>query len=396
MLFEELHTVLGVEIKFLSDGKYSCRYALLQKKGNAITLDKHKVVEGNLKTILESLPKNYPVALTITGKGIVNKSLAVQENHTVEEIFAAAFPAIEKKDFFIQAFREAGFAWISLLRKTQLEPLLETLKQAGLKIQVVSLGAAVVLQLVDQLEIEQQLLAFDGHFIQFGQDKSLAGYRYQVIEGIQKIKIGGKQIPEAILIAYAAAFQLMLHDRLALIQADVMQITADFHVFVEHAKLKKKAGIVLFALFASLLLSFILFSYYNGENAKLMEKVGHLSSSADQLAQQQDNIAGNLALLKQLNWNGGYNYGFLLNEIGKTRPRQLWLTEIAMNDYKTDQEKSERKPSIKIAGETDNLTAVNNWIFILKEREWVKSVKLSKYQEDPQTGVYIFNLLIEY
>lgn len=396
MLFEEFHSVLGIEIQFLSDGKYSCCYALLQKKANTLALSKHKTTEGNLKTILESLPKNHPIALSLTGKGIVNKAIPVPENSTADEGFATAFPAIEKKDFFIQVFKEAGFAWVSVLRKTQLEPLLETLKQAGLNIFTLSLGPAVALQLRGQLEIRQQALTFAGHCIQLNQDKMFTGYRYQETEVKQKIKIGGQQLPEEIVIAYAAAFQFMLHDRLELIQADVTETITNFNTFVENAKLKKRGGIVLLALFASLLLSFILFSYYNGENARLMEKVGHLSSSADQLDQQQDNIAANLALLKQLNWNGGYNYGFLLNEIGKTRPRQLWLTEIAMNDYKTDQEKNERKPSIKISGETDNLTAVNNWIFILKEKEWVKTVKLNKYQEDPQSGIYVFNLLIEY
>ena len=101
-------------------------------------------------------------------------------------------------------------------------------------------------------------------------------------------------------------------------------------------------------------------------------------------------------LLKQLAWNGGYNYGFLVNEIGKSMPRPLSLISLSINDFKTEEEKTDRKPNVKIKGTTANLTAVNNWIFVLREKSWVKSAKLVKFQEDPENDNYQFDILISY
>lgn len=100
--------------------------------------------------------------------------------------------------------------------------------------------------------------------------------------------------------------------------------------------------------------------------------------------------------MKRLGWNGGYNYGYLLNELGSSAPNRLVLTNVLMNDYKTDQEKQLMEPNIRIKGTTDNLAAVNNWIFILKEKPWVKTVRLVQYQQEAESELYEFNLLLTY
>ncbi len=396
MLFDVLDKVLGVELHALGD-TYSCRFCLLAKKDNELHIEINKVIDGPIHKVLEGLPKNVPVALTLTGRGIIHKNIQVDAATLPEQIIQQAFPAIELKDFYVQSYVHGNNALASVIRKQGVDELLDKLDRAGLKVYMLSLGGIVTAPIWPQLNIYSTEMHFAGHGFVLTAERHFMSYSAEAgLKNDFQVKIEQELIPEEHIVAYASAFQLILHQKLNPILANAENVNHAFADFLGNAALKKKALLFLFGLFGILLISFGLFSYYNQENAKLAQQVGAQTASADQIDMLQKNIAGNEYLLKQLNWNGGYNYGFLLNEIGKNMPRQLSLHEVAVNDFKTDAEKAERQPSIKILGSTDNLTAVNNWIFVLKEMPWVKSAKLLKYQEDQETTAYQFSLIITY
>lgn len=397
MLFDALNTVLGVELHGFGDNSYSCRFCQLTKKNDELHIESKKVIDGPLNKVLEGLPKNIPVALTLTGKGIIHKNIQVATDTLPEQLLQQAFPSVEAKDFYVQTYIHGSNALGSIIRKQGVDELLDKLKRAGLNVYMLSLGGIVTAPIWPQLNIYSTEMRFAGHGFVLTAERHFMSYNADAsLKNDFQVKIEQELIPEENLLAYAAAFQLILHQKLAPIIADVESVNTALADFLGNAELKKKGLIFLFALFGLLLLSFGLFSYYNQENAKLAQQVGAQTANADQTDLLKKNIAGNEYLLKQLNWNGGYNYGFLLNEIGRSMPRQLSLHDVAINDFKTEAEKAERQPSVKIIGSTDNLTAVNNWIFVLKEMPWVKSAKLLKYQEDQETTDYQFSLIVTY
>lgn len=397
MQLQDLNSVLGVELKIIDDQLLSCRFCLVEKKKKTLSIEHQKVIEGSLITILEALPKAYPIALTLTGKGIIHKNIQVMENAATNQLFQNGFPSIEQQNFYLQQFEQGQQAVVSIIRKEVVDDLLAKLKPAGLKIFTLSLGGIVSAPVWSQLNMYDDELQFDGHLFNLGPAKEIMSYRYDAaIKSKFPIKVAEELIPEENILAYASAFQLLLHQQLSLICADINSVNTYFAAFISNTKLKKKALVFLFSLFAALMLSFVLFSYYNDRNSQLVQTVGAQSINEEQIDRMKKNIAENEALLKQLNWNGGYNYGFILNEIGKSMPRQIQLLSLSMNDFKTEIEKTERLPQVKIMGTTDNLTAVNNWIFVLKEKPWIKTVNLLKYQEDADTDQYQFNLILTY
>ena len=397
MLSAELTTCLGVELKWLTDTNFSCRFCLLTKNKNEITITSKKVIEGSLSTVIESLPRNYPVALTLSGKGTLHKIISAEGNADNGQLIKQAFPAVEENDFYVQAFTETNIAFVSIIRKSLADPLLEKLERAGIKVYNLSIGAAVTSQVWPLLNISQPEIRFDGHFFSLSAGKTMVNYSFQAeFKSEIQLKIGDENIAEHMIVAYATAFQLLLHERLALVTANAERIHTAFEKFLEQAKLKKQLLIIVFSLFFLLLLSFILFSYYSSENSRLLRVVGSQTASVDRSEQLKQHISENEYLMKQLGWNGGYNYGYLLNELGSSAPNRLVLQSTLMNDYKTDEEKKNMVPNIRITGTTDNLAAVNNWIFILKEKPWVKTVKLVQYQQEAESELYQFNLLLTY
>lgn len=397
MLSTGLTKVLGVELCHNGSGQYSCRSLELHRKGNELEIIGKKITNGPLGKILESLPKATPIAFVLSGKGIVHKNANIQEGGTDHiALFRSTFSSIEIKDFYIQQYTGEANVCLSIARRDMVGELLDKLKRAGLQIYSLSLGGPVAVHVLPQLNRYGDEMVFDGHCFALA-DKQFQAYSFNTeFVASFPLKMGEEVIAEELIVAYAAAFQLMLHEQLPMVIADVEEVNTDFRRLVSSQQWKKRTMLFLFGLFALLLVSFGMFSHYNQQNERLLKEVGAQTSSAEQMELLQQHIVKQEQLLKQLNWNGGYNYGFLLNEIGRSMPRQLNLLGVAMNDFKTEQEKSERVSNIRIKGITGNLTAVNNWIFVLREKTWVKSAKLLKFQEEQEGDQYQFDILINY
>jgi len=389
--------VLGIELNFLDDNQYGCSYTLVERKKIKLDIVADKHFRGNLVQLLEKIPRNHPIAISFSGKGIVHRNLEITNDQSGSKLFQKAFPAVEEKDFYAQEFLAGTSALISIVRKSIVDELLEKFTRAGMKIYSISLGGMVSFHIWNHLQPKEDVLLFGNHSFNLSQDGLFLSYKYSQLESEDSSDISKmNNLNTHQVLAYASAVQLFLHDRVDLIQAEIVSIENVFINFIETQKLKKSAMFFLFGMFILLTISFWVYSHYNSKNAILTQQLGNQSSNSDQLELMHRNIADNEQLLKYLNWNGGYNYGFLTDEIGSSKPRRVTLTSIAYNDYKTELEKQNRNPQIAISGETDNLSAVNNWIFILKEKKWVKTVKLLRYQDDAETENFSFSLLIYY
>lgn len=395
-MFTPFDHLLGIEIVLLQEGQYRCSYAVVYRKGYALEILEHKQLEGSLVKVLESFPRKYPVALALSGKGIIHKQLE-DAGDGQSGLFKAAFPSVEKKEFYVQEFLQEKQAWISIVRKSLADDLLGKLKAAGLKVYALSLGGLPILGIWDMLGETDAGFSADGHVFSVAADGNFSGYAYiEARAGEGKVALGENKVASRSVLPYALAFQLFLHNRVEMVKAENEQADLAFVSFLEDSGLKKMASVFIFVLLGLLLVSFFMLSHYNAENAVLNERAGHLTATADQGDVLKKEIAQQKALLNKMGWNGGYSYAFLLNEIGSSRPRLLNLTQVQFGEDKKTSSVEQAGNTFKISGETADLSAVNNWIFMLKEKKWVRSVRLLRYQQDMGSDSYFFNLLIAY
>jgi hypothetical protein len=396
-MFEPFEQILAIELALLQNETYRCTYAVITRKGDSIDAAEHRTVDGTLVKVLERLPRKFPVTLTISGKGIIHKQVKGSGTEN-KDLFRTAFPSVERKDFYVQEAFSGDMTWISIIRQTLADDIVGKLQTAGLQVYTLSLGALPVISIWELLSGTVGGFAANGHQFDVDEAGALSGYRYtEGTENIGNLKLGDTKLKPALLVPYALAFQLFLHEKLFVIKADDTQVDNRFRDFLELSKLKKTAGIFVFTLLGLLLISFFALTHYNAENAKLNEQVGALTATADQSDLLKKEITEQKILLSKLGWNGGYSHAFLLNEIGSSKPRALTLSEVIFDQVKEEAAGAKDVlASVKIAGETANLTAVNNWIFLLKEKKWAKEVKLLRYQQDTESENFEFNLLIQY
>jgi hypothetical protein len=389
---------LGAELVSLGNDCYSCRFCMVTKNKNALVITNTKTVEGNISVILDAFIKDMPTALTLSGKGIIHKVIQVnQDTADSDRFFYQAFPSVEPIDFYIQQFYEDDKAFVSIMRRHTVDDILAKMKQAKINVYILSFGGVVLQHIMNHLDVYGNPIQIGNHLLTYNINKQLVGYEYIFDNEVGNwVKIDEEKILEENVVAYATAFQVILYDGLNLIQAELSSVKSKFATFLSNLKIKKKAALFILFIFTSLVLSTVLFFNYSQENEALATNLNEQLANAEQIKAMHENISKNVLILKQLNWNGGYNYGFLVNEIGQSMPGQLQLQEVAINAYQTEQEKKQRPTNIKITGTTVNLISVNNWIFILKEKPWVKSVRLVKFQGDSESTISQFKLTIIY
>lgn len=396
MEWSGLSRVLGVELRLLAGEQYSCRCCVLVRKDQHIDMESTKFMEGNLVEVINSIPKSMPIAMVLTGKGIIHKSASL-DGKEEGQLFQTVFAGVSPSDFYVQQVLGSENVTLSIIRKQVVDDLLEKLNAAGVKIFMLGLGGIGLMNLLPQLNVSEDHYDFDGHRLMLDNNRKLKGYKFgEELKSEIEVKFGERKIAAEQLVAYAIALQLLLHDRLVLINAVVPQVHERFTSFLENSDFKKKGIIAMAVMFVLLLINFFVFSYYNGENERLAMTSSAQRSDADQLATIQMNIAKQELLLKELNWNSGYNYGFLVHEIGKGCPRSAKLNTLLFNEDLKEKQDAAKIPNIKIIGVTSNLAAVNNWIFELNEKNWVNAVRLLKYKQTETSGEYEFNLLISY
>ncbi len=389
--YQWLNSCTGVELHILPDGAYDWRVCSVSLAGNSLNIDSKTEVPGDTAAVLKKFPKDKPLALTITGKGVlIRKAPAMEE--IGENQLNQVFPNLEADQFYIQNFISGGQSFVSIIRREIIDGLMDVLSAEGLNILLLTIGPFTASHILKQLNTYGQEICFDGHEVQYNKEWEWTEYRYAAGKKSEfPLKIDLESIPEQYLLAYAAAFQLALYPRLAAVSLPVGQAENNLYEFQQKQQFQFRAGCILAVFFVVLLLNFLLFSYYNSANEALLSQVSQSSAGIESLRNTEKEIASNEKLLKELGWSRGVRYAWIADQLGQTVPAGLSLREIAINPLNTVETGRQRREvydtgKIKIRGEASDPGAVNNWLYLLKGKSWVKGVNLDSFSPSSSSG----------
>jgi Tfp pilus assembly protein PilN len=395
-----LQNCAGAEVNILGDGTFAIRIVELSINRKLIHIDKKKEDVVNLSGFSKINVKKE-LALSLTGKGILIKKTAMLESLT-EQNLRQIFPGFDPSTFYVQHFISGEFSYLSFIRKEIADQVLDAFRKQGTRILMFSLGPFAVDQVIPQLNNYDVRLQFNCHQIILNERKEWLEYQYAIDALAEyQLKVDIEVIPEQYLLAYGTAFQLILNDRLDLIKVGDEQSNAALNESVAERKFKKNGVLLLSAIFALLMINFLLFSYYNSSNLELAGKVGQLSNRSSDRQKLTDDLNEKEQQVKQLGWNHGQNYSFICDQIGKSVPAAISLSELNVNGLK-DKYESTEKPTlpetgtVKITGSSANVYVINDWIYALKQQHWVKNVQLEKYATDLQKDAQVFTLTFSY
>lgn len=390
----------GAEIHLKSDGSCSLRLVKLSLSKKLILIESKKEYSGTLAEVLKNEIAG-PLALNITGKGLLIKKTARLEQVT-EQGLQHLFPQMKLSEFYVQHFPTGAHSFVAIIRKEIADAIIAAFKAKKVDLLMLCLGPFVVDQVIPQINSYGEQLKFDGHQIRFDGEKNWQEYSFASdVKAEFPIKIDIEQMPEKYLLAYAVAFQLILHDQLNLIEVAEPEIKQNLVEFSSKLRFKKYGMLMLLFFFVLLMINFLLFSHYNSDNQEMMSKAGQKSYVFENRLKLEEDVKIRENMVQKLGWNKGHSYAYICDQIGQTLPKEIKLEELQINSLSGTAKGLLKEPqlengSMKIKGQTSSVYAVNNWIYILKEKNWVKEVKLEKYIADDQKETQVFTLSLSY
>lgn len=400
LLNYNLTACAGAEVHLKQDGSYDVRLLKLSLNKKLIQIDAKKRYSGSsAKIIADSLTE--PLAITITGKGVLIKKtnrLEIISEGSLQHLF----PTFKLAEFYMQHFPAGEHSYISIVRKEIADAVIDAFKKQGVYVFVLSLGPFVVDQVIPQINSYEGVLKFDGHQISLNGEKNWTSYTYDAdVKSAFPLKIDIEKMPEEFLVAYATAFQFILNDKLDLIEAESEQVSYRLSELMAKQKFKKYGTFALFFFFGLLMLNFLVLSAYNSSNQELMSKAGQQSYIYENRQKLEEEVKGKENLVKKLGWNKGFSYAYLCDQIGSSAPKEVLLDELLINALSGGnaglvKEALPETGRLIIKGQTSSIYAINNWIYDLQQKSWVKNVQLEKYTADDQKQTQVFTILLKY
>ncbi|WP_345954233.1 hypothetical protein [Mucilaginibacter sp. PAMB04168] len=383
-----------------ADGTPVYHLCALKVQGNQLDISDKKAGLTTIEALIKALPEGAPVALNMSGKGVLIRQIPVQQEGKPLD-FGQVLPNAKEEDFYVQNWTSGSQQYVAVIRKSEADKWLALLAKVKPGVLMLSLGPFPVSQVQGQLNSYGEELIFDGH--QVGRDAggNWTAYHFDpVLTAVFPIKLENEKLDEKLILPYAAALGLVLAAEIPPIEATVAVLLATRDAVLRERKVTVWSIAGLGVLFILLLINFGLFSYYNGENGRLAMQAGQTAQNSAELEKLSAQIQRKEALLDSLGWEGGINQSIRVDRLARLLPPEVRWQELAVNPEEASG--GAEKPihfqsrHVRVRGTSAQITPVNEWMGRVKILPWVKEVRLEQYNYNPERNSGDFTLIIQY
>ena len=399
--YYNVNEAAGISIAISQGGIVTINACCVTVQNNQLNIEKKITGIQSLEELKKDLPAKTIVSLNLSGRGILQKQV-----DTIAEIdennLSQILPNANMDDFYIQNFISGSQSFISVIRKVEADKWIDQLKAAGYIPLLLSLGPFPIQNILQQLNIYEGDVIFDGNIISRNDRREWTACTHAPSAYSPfTLKVESEVIDEKLLIAYAASFQLVLANKVTQIKAGVPLLEAEFQKHIADKKLKAQGFLILCILFVLLLINFFLFCWLNSSNAKLTEQVSRSVQSTDDIHKINEQVQQKEALLKTLGWEGNINKSALIDQLAALLPGDITWKETTIDPIDLSSSRSQKaitffNRKIRIAGNSEKIIPVNEWIARIKVKAWVKNVQLDSYIFNNEINTGQFIVLIDY
>lgn len=399
--FYRIDKAAGVSITTLPDGHVAIAACSIAVNNGKLDFGKKLTDLKNITDLNKYLPPTMPVALSLSGRGILQKQIDKVDDLD-DTTLSSLLPNATRSDYYVQNFISGQKSFISLIRKSEADKAIQQLTDMGFQVLMLSIGPFPANNILSQLNIYDHELKFDGHRIMCNESSEWVSYKFdRSVKADYAVKLESEIISEKLIVPYAAAFQLLLSDNIDAVKADVPDLELMLAGKIEDKKLRVRGGFILAVFFVLLLGNFMLFSWLNTENIRLAGQVNQSAQSTNSLAELEKKVKEQEEQLHELGWDGGVNKSTLIDQLAATLPLNVTWTSVSVNPVDTKVSKEKRSVkfidrTIQITGTTERIISLNEWLAAAKTKAWVKNIHLEKYTYNNELNTGQFSVIIKY
>lgn len=339
-----LKYITAVTVKLDQDGKWTLNLVNLKIiKKRPVIIDQKSF--HSEEDFFNRYSSKSPVCLVITGKGILQKKIELQEKCSDDELIRRILPNANTRDLFVHVVQPNEHQYeVTIVRQSVIDNIIT--KFSSQKLQVIE-------------------LFFDKYFVN------------------TFTNVFEQQLNEEQAIAVNAAYQFLRFQkgRSSSQSQNIRKQWLDNY----YGRVTKRLSIGFLTLcFLMLMINFLSFDYYNKRLAELSGRGDQVESQLQLYDKLKDELANKKQVLSESGFERVSRISFYLDRIADSRCEGITLTEIDVNpkqDKLRGDDISFRCGEIFIKGRTKNSLDLNKWVNILKDNTWTEMVSIKGYNQ---------------
>jgi Tfp pilus assembly protein PilN len=387
----------GLEIQFLAGGM-ALHLVVLKQKGHELVIEKSVNNIESLDKLSNHLVKDIPIAVAFTGKGILHRRIAIDPAGDPKMFLSKILPNASLKEFYLQtvpAVQDEQF--VSLLRKSSADEIIEQLQQKQFSVVECSLGPLALINILPLLEQVDDELKFGNHSIlirdSFPEEISFS----EEISEKKIVLIGTQKIEAESLLAFAVAFQQLFSGDKH-IEAKVESLISAKEDFLRKKIFKTGGKSLLIFVFLVLLGNYFAFSHYWSEKNELESRVQTDGGALTKVREIEKQVEVKKSFLQQAGLLGFSRDSYYADQIAAELPNEIRLSclniapRIKLSEEDTIGFQTGR---VEIDGSCSQSVVLNKWLQKLKTDQWVKNATLESYLQDKTMTQGEFEVFLE-
>ncbi len=377
------NTSFGLHLKINGENDYSiCMVEVNRKKDSLDIISKNNLT--SIQEIKDFNKSDSPVNITITGKGILSKTINASSEEEQEKAVNRLFPNISIQDFYVQKNQvEENSFYISIIRKSLLDPILEEFDRNKIFVSNLTINPFVVQNILPFIEeniidLPDFSIKINEHKIQeiLNKDNSKSGKTYS---------IGNSSIEFDYIVPYACAISFFINATdVDSNLNDLISLSRDEYT---SKQLFTYGGwlILLVALFI-LLFNYLFFMNYQDKRDVLSNKLQSHKNLISQLTEYKTELDRKNAFSGKNKILSSSRISYYADQLGFLLPKEITLSVINIfpleKRLKSKQEAIFAYDKIKVEGITQSGIVLNNWIKELKALKWIKRIEITGYSQE--------------
>lgn len=383
----------GVEVVFLPEKGIQLNITVIKVSGGNLSIEKTATSLDDIASVKAHVPADVPICLVLNGKGIIHKNLEITEKDEDKTLVRKVIPNANLKDFYLQAqARVGGQGFVSIVRKTVVDEILQALKKDHYFIVSVQLGAFSLLPIAALInESLKGKTSFElkngGHNLTVN-NNAIEEYLFDKASATVKteVTIDNKQVPSDAVIALSAA--------LGYLQPEVK--TGIAHVpdtDIDREEFQQKriftmvgAGAMAFFLII-LIVNYLLLGNYSQKASEKEIEATQYAGIEKERKKLEAEMKDKKIFIESMGVAESSNTSFYADRIVTSVPHDIDLSSLTINPLKKKIKKNERIEfnynTIIVEGECSKSKELDDWVQNMKkEYNWIKQLTVIGYSQN--------------
>lgn len=387
-----------VDVEISSINKYFYSLTILSREKEDINFQFPVLESADINEITNFIPKETPIGLVINGKGILYKSLNIQNEANDKYILKQILPDANTDEFYLQkCITETNEnnckAIISLARKESIDTIVETFSNIGFVVGL-SIGPFIFNNIISLLPSTDDI-AYKNLIIKI-LSSNISDYEHQEGKQSYTIKLNDQDINTTFLPSLALGITFLTDKNFRF-----TEFHTTLHQYEEYTFKQKGIKIIKYSLlgiFTSLLISYLLFDTFYSKTESLRTEMAQKEQICSELETLRNSYNSKSRFLKESGLLKQTKISFHLDKIAETIPSTIVLDEIDVNPLQKNigQKKTMKfeKDVIIIKGSSKDSYIFNQWVKELKAISSFNDVNILQYEFKGKESKAYFSIKI--